>query len=231
MTGEGETLDATSTSSDFWSLRLIIAVGLVGFVITGIVFAVMSTVGLSAYYALHFSTAEANATTIILCDLAAAGIGYFLIRLFRGGESGDFWRSIGWHYSSGGAAVALLGGLGATLLMRLALTGHLTIELNPALRVNTFSLLVVLGTVIVEPFVEEIYFRGILFTGLATRVGPWMSICIVTLAFVILHVQHRWIVLPVAIVLGCVRLYTKSTASCFALHLGYNLGILLWGIR
>jgi membrane protease YdiL (CAAX protease family) len=195
------------------------------------VFAVMNTVSLRAYYALHFSTAEVNASTIILCDLGAAGVGHLLIRLLRGRESGDFWRSIGWHYSSGGAVVALLGGLGATLLMRYALTGHLTIGLNPALRINALFLLVVLGTVVVEPLIEEIYFRGILFTGLATRIGTWVSICIVTLAFILLHVQHRWIVLPISIVLGCVRLYTKSTASCFALHVGYNLGVLLWGIR
>jgi membrane protease YdiL (CAAX protease family) len=79
-----------------------------------------------------------------------------------------------------------------------------------------------------EPLVEEIYFRGILFTALARRLGKVTSIVVVTLLFSLGHPTQFLTVLPVAVVLGGVRLYTGSVKACFACHVAYNVSLVLF---
>jgi membrane protease YdiL (CAAX protease family) len=224
-------VEAKASAHHSWPLWQALAVGGVGFIVFIVIFAVMSTTGMQVYFAFHFSRNEATANTIVLSDVAAACAGYLLLKLLHANQTKDFWKSIEWNYSTLGAGAAAAVGLCTAILMRFALTGHATVETSPASRASVLFALVILGTVIVEPLVEEVYFRGILFAGLAGRVGSVVSICLVTLAFVLLHVQHRWIVLPVAVLLGVLRLYKRSTANCFALHAAYNLGVVLWGLR
>lgn len=78
-----------------------------------------------------------------------------------------------------------------------------------------------------EPALEEIYFRGILFTALAGRLGKVSSIVVVTLLFSLGHPRQFITVLPVAILLGGVRLYTGSVKACFAIHAAYNMSLVL----
>jgi membrane protease YdiL (CAAX protease family) len=78
------------------------------------------------------------------------------------------------------------------------------------------------------PAMEEIYFRGILFVALARRFGNIPSIAGVTLLFCVAHPQHWFTVLPVAVLLGAMRLYTRSVKACFACHAAYNLSLVLF---
>jgi membrane protease YdiL (CAAX protease family) len=75
---------------------------------------------------------------------------------------------------------------------------------------------------------EEVYFRGILFVALADKVGKIPSIVIVTLLFALLHPRHFLTVLPIAILLGGMRLYWGSVRACFACHTAYNLSLVLF---
>ena len=79
-----------------------------------------------------------------------------------------------------------------------------------------------------QPAVEEIYFRGILFVAVARKFGDIPSIAMVTLLFCVAHPQHGFTVLPIAIVLGAVRLHTRSVKACFACHAAYNLSLVLF---
>src|ERR1700731_3534143 len=79
-----------------------------------------------------------------------------------------------------------------------------------------------------QPAVEEIYFRGILFIALARKFGNIASIAAVTLLFCVAHPQHWFTVLPVAVLLGVMRLYTRSVKACFACHAAYNLSFALF---
>jgi membrane protease YdiL (CAAX protease family) len=79
-----------------------------------------------------------------------------------------------------------------------------------------------------QPAVEEVYFRGILFTALAGKVGKITSILVVTLLFSLGHPRQFLTVLPVAILLGGIRLYTGSVKACFACHAAYNLSLVLF---
>jgi membrane protease YdiL (CAAX protease family) len=78
------------------------------------------------------------------------------------------------------------------------------------------------------PAAEEIYFRGILFAALARKFGDCPSIVAVTLLFCVAHPQHWFTVLPAAVLLGAVRLYTGSVKACFACHAAYNLSLVLF---
>ena len=89
--------------------------------------------------------------------------------------------------------------------------------------------LYVVSDVFVQPAVEEMYFRGILFLALAERFGGLAAIAVVTVIFALMHpAGYRLNVLPIAIALGAARLKTRSLASCFALHASYNLALVLY---
>jgi len=79
-----------------------------------------------------------------------------------------------------------------------------------------------------QPLVEEIYFRGILFAGLAHKFGDIPSIAVVSILFCIAHPQHRVTLLPAALLLGVMRLYTGSVKACFACHAAYNLSLAIF---
>lgn len=81
---------------------------------------------------------------------------------------------------------------------------------------------------ILQPALEEVYFRGILFTSLARKVGVIPGIVVVTLLFCFVHPKQFLTVLPVAILLGGVRVYTGSVRACFACHAAYNLSLTLF---
>jgi membrane protease YdiL (CAAX protease family) len=86
-----------------------------------------------------------------------------------------------------------------------------------------------LTTVLAQPFIEECYFRGILFVALANKIGEYGSAISTAVLFTLLHFSHhRFFIFPVALVLGLVRVRTKSVAACFLLHGGYNVGILVF---
>jgi membrane protease YdiL (CAAX protease family) len=99
-------------------------------------------------------------------------------------------------------------------------------DVNMILSISLFLLSVVL----LQPLVEEIYFRGILFVALVRRFSEVVSIAIVTLTFALMHPGHRLDVLPISIVLGIVRLKTDSVACCFALHASYNCTLMLYQV-
>jgi membrane protease YdiL (CAAX protease family) len=86
-------------------------------------------------------------------------------------------------------------------------------------------------TGLAQPAAEEVYFRGILFVALASGVGKIPSVVIVTLLFSLGHPRQFLTVLPVAILLGGMRLYTGSVRACFACHAAYNLSLALFMLQ
>jgi uncharacterized protein len=78
------------------------------------------------------------------------------------------------------------------------------------------------------PLMEELFFRGFLYPVLARRLGAVGGIVLTALPFGLMHyLQYRsWsavlIVVLVGVVLTTVRAVTKSVASSFLAHVGYN---------
>lgn len=135
-------------------------------------------------------------------------------------------RSIDWECSNRTLGWALLLGFGFGIVCsfgRAALAGR-GYRTEPVESIVAFVFLAGLAV----PVLEEIYFRGILFVALAHRFGDIPSIAAVTLLFCIAHPQHWFTMLPVALLLGGMRLYTRSVKACFACHAAYNVSLVLF---
>jgi membrane protease YdiL (CAAX protease family) len=130
-----------------------------------------------------------------------------------------WWESLEWNANRSALISAAIG----TAL-------GFAVELIQPGQFQAYPLAVTLGLVLVsmgliQTGFEEIYFRGVLFLALSRRLGDVISIAIVTVVFAGVHPGHRLVILPVSVVLGIVRLKTRSLAACFALHAAYNLSI------
>ena len=175
---------------------------------------------------------EFIALEAVLECLVTIAIAYLFLRIARRRGLPYFWESIHWCADYLPIAIWSAVGFLASVLLSYFLVRHVVIgPISSSSLMSIRILPIVLGTVILQPLIEEIYFRGILFEAIAARIGSIWSICIVTFLFVLMHVQHHWVVLPVAILLGVTRISTRSTANCFALHAAYNLGMVIWGLR
>jgi len=82
--------------------------------------------------------------------------------------------------------------------------------------------------VTLAPLMEELFFRGFLYPVLARRLGKVAAILLTSAMFGLLHgaqLGYSWAVLIiflVGIALTTVRAVTKSVASSFLVHVGYN---------
>jgi membrane protease YdiL (CAAX protease family) len=83
--------------------------------------------------------------------------------------------------------------------------------------------------VIFAPAVEELFFRGWLYTGLRRRFGFGTTLFATALLFAAFHWEPRRmiLVLPLAFALGFIREQTGSIAPTIALHAFYNLVIVV----
>lgn len=86
----------------------------------------------------------------------------------------------------------------------------------------------------IAPPVEELVFRGALYTGLANRLRPELAGGITTAVFVALHVSEIGLYWPAWIAIGALgalalraRVKTGSLVPAIALHATYNLGLVL----
>ena len=139
-----------------------------------------------------------------------------------------FWDSIEWNANPNIIRYIVIGAVLAILyqLALKALFGSAGTFPANSLDVGLY----VIAAVLLQPLVEEVYFRGILFVALERRIRTLPAIIVVTIVFAFLHPQHRLYVLPVAIALGTVRVKARSVAACFLLHASYNLVLAIYQI-
>jgi membrane protease YdiL (CAAX protease family) len=208
-----------------WPISHAVGIGLSSLAAFVVTLIALQTSSLS----LHFSYYEVQALDVIVECAMTLSAGCIATMAIRRRSLPGFWSSIQWHAPYIEIASFGMLGLCLSVVMRYVMTQHFLFRIETG--GDKLFALIILGTVVLQPFMEEIYFRGILFTSLAERLGPVPGIIVVTIIFVLFHSQHHWIVLPMSIVVGIVRICTRSTANCFVLHAGYNLGVILWGIR
>lgn len=146
-------------------------------------------------------------------------------------RTGRFWEPLPWNWpSSSWAGFLFLGALLYFALMGLGqllpIPKHLPIDrfFQTAREAGMMSFL----SVTLAPFMEEIFFRGLLYPVLARRFGVAVSIFVTGAAFGILHgaqLKYSWallIIFLVGMALTAVRAFTKSVAASFLVHVGYN---------
>jgi membrane protease YdiL (CAAX protease family) len=162
--------------------------------------------------------------TIVNC-LATLGVGWVFLELTDRLPVTRFLESISWRESTRSMLVwSAIGVCVAPAIQHLAgFAPH-----QPSLR---FAFNFVIATVALQPLIEEVYFRGVLFESLSNRIDYRFAITIVSVVFLLLHFSsHQWTLIPITVILAVARIATRSTANCFALHASYNLGILLWNL-
>jgi membrane protease YdiL (CAAX protease family) len=163
--------------------------------------------------------------------LTYVAVALYMILLVEGKYHTRFWKAIRWNWP-GIAGVSLLG-LGVIMLGLDFLGRFLPMPKDtpfdqffarPSDAYLTLAFAVSLG-----PLMEELFFRGFLYPVVARRLGAVWGILLTALPFGLIHMAqygYAWgavlIVFLVGVVLTTVRAMTKSVASSFLVHVGYN---------
>lgn len=163
--------------------------------------------------------------------VAYIGVALYMILLVQGKYHTRFWQALRWNWPGIGAASFL--GLGVLMLGIDFLGKFLPLPKNTPF--DQFfdrpldAYLVAVFAVTLGPLMEELFFRGFLYPVVARRLGVSGGILLTAIPFGLTHFFQygsSWgavlIIFLVGVVLTAVRAMTKSVASSFLAHVGYN---------
>ncbi|HEX8292087.1 MAG TPA: type II CAAX endopeptidase family protein, partial [Pyrinomonadaceae bacterium] len=144
-----------------------------------------------------------------------------------------FLRTLGWEWGGGltfwrSAALAVL--LLAAGILILWLWGGPENEFDRILRSSRAAALVAaFAATFTAPLVEEIIFRGLLYSSLQRLVGAGWAVAVVFLLFALIHVPQYWpsyaVIFTIhllSLVLTVIRARTGKLLPCFVIHLIFN---------
>ena len=169
--------------------------------------------------------------SVLLAQLLSyVGVALYMIVLVKGKYHARFWLAVRWKWP-GIAGVSMVG-IGV-LMLGLDLLGRFlpmpkTTPFDQFFARPSDAYLTVAFAVTLGPLMEELFFRGFLYPVVARRLGVVWGILLTAMPFGLMHyLQYRsWgavlIVSLVGVVLTTVRAATKSVASSFLAHVGYN---------
>jgi hypothetical protein len=175
--------------------------------------------------------AQKPALALLSQFVAYIVVALFMVLLIEGRYRTRFWPAIRWNWP-GIAGLNLLG-VGVLMLGFDYLAKFLPMPKNTPFDLffdrPLDAYLTAIFAVTVGPFMEELFFRGMLYPVLARRLGALPGIFLTALLFGLMHfVQYgrSWgavlIIFLVGVVLTSIRAATKSVASSFLAHVGYN---------
>jgi membrane protease YdiL (CAAX protease family) len=79
------------------------------------------------------------------------------------------------------------------------------------------------------PIVEEVVYRGLVYSALQRTMGVWPAVVTVTLLFALVHLPQYWpshstmfLLLLLSLILTLVRVKTGSLLPCIVLHTIFN---------
>ncbi len=150
--------------------------------------------------------------------LTYVAVALYMILLVEGKYHARFWQAIRWNWP--GIAGVSFAGIG--VLPKSTPFDEFFAHPSDAYLTAVFA--VTLG-----PLMEELFFRGFLYPVIARRMGAFWGILLTALPFGLIHMVqygYAWgavlIICLVGVVLTAVRAVTKSVASSFLAHVGYN---------
>jgi len=175
--------------------------------------------------------AQKPALALLAELMTYVAVALYMILLVEGKYHSRFWQAIRWNWP-GVAGVSLLGVgvlmLGFDLLGRFLPMPKET-PFDQFFARPSDAYLTVAFAVSLGPLMEELFFRGFLYPVLARRLGVVWGIILTALPFGLIHMAqygYAWgavlIIFLVGVVLTAVRAKTKSVASSFLAHVGYN---------
>jgi membrane protease YdiL (CAAX protease family) len=214
-----------------WDVLLIAALTLL---LTIFIVPVVVIMGARLFAYPHLSWVEVArkpALALLSQLLAYVVVVVYMILLVQGKYRARFWQALRWNWpgiagvSFAGVGVLMLGFdvLGRFLPMPKSTPFDQFFD-RPFDAYLTAAFAVTLG-----PLMEELFFRGFLYPVVARRLGTPLGILLTALPFGLMHLAQygcSWgavlIVFLVGVVLTAVRAVTKSVASSFLAHVGYN---------
>jgi membrane protease YdiL (CAAX protease family) len=162
-------------------------------------------------------------------------VGLYMFLLLEGKYHTRFWQGIRWNWP--GVAGLSLVGVGVLMLGFDALGRFLpmpkTTPFDQFFERPMDAYLTVAFAITLGPLMEELFFRGFLYPVIARRMGAVWGIVLTAVPFGLMHyAQYRsWsavlIIFLVGVVLTTVRAVTKSVASSFLAHVGYNATLMV----
>lgn len=130
-------------------------------------------------------------------------------------------------------------GYGVVLSITLQLVAHLlpmpkTLPIDEFFQTPREAWLLSIFGITFAPLLEELFFRGFLYPVLARSFSVATAIVVTGLAFGAIHgaqLKYSWgpvlVIVLVGIVLTAVRAASKSVASTFLMHVGYNTSLMV----
>jgi uncharacterized protein len=212
----------------------------------GIIFAAMALLPLgilelahlTLYKQLPISEIAKIPEILMVAQLLIYAVTFAFMRFLVRSRGGELWQAIRWNWPTRPLNFLLLGVVVYFILIGLSqllpIPKHLPIDqfFQTAREAGIMSVI----AITFAPFMEELFFRGFLYPVLVRRIGTLAAILLTSVLFGLLHgaqLGYSWAVLIIFLVgvaLTTVRAVTKSVASSFLVHVGYNatLSILLF---
>jgi len=144
---------------------------------------------------------------------------------------------LGWHWGgiSAGLWVWIIIGVIVTvylimILLPVILPDTQTTPFAHILKASPVAKYLIVGlAVLTAPFVEELIYRGMLYSGLRSQLPVWVSVVIVSMVFALVHMQQYWgawssfiALTTLSFFLTIIRANTKSLLPCVVVHQVFN---------
>jgi len=205
----------------------------------GVIVATMAVVPLAIIVLAHFTIYKGIPLTeivkipdvVLIAQLLIYAVVFAVMRRLARVRGGRFWEAVRWNWPQTSWGVFLFLGVGLYFVLIglgqfLPIPKHLPIDrfFQTAREAGIMSVI----AITLAPLMEELFFRGFLYPVLARRLGKVVAILLTSALFGLLHgaqLGYSWAVLIiflVGIALTTVRAVTKSVASSFLVHVGYN---------
>jgi len=168
------------------------------------------------------SAFPAHIVTLLVCWLVVTGVG-----------RRPFWQTLGWGWHPQFKWVHAVALAFLMLMLNYLLEQYLPhqeTELEKLLKLGLgIRLTVAALAVLTAPLVEEVVYRGVLYSGIERAWGKTAAVCLVTILFAGVHFyQYResiaalTAILLLSLVLTMLRAATGKLLPCVATHLVYN---------
>lgn len=167
--------------------------------------------------------------TLVMQVVALAASWLYVTRIGKK----PFWRTLGWHWHAqfkwvhAVALALLMYGLGIFLSKVLP---HQETDVEKILKLGMLiRVMVAVLAVATAPLVEEIVYRGVIYSAFERIGGKPAGIAVATLIFALVHVPQYWgsvaaitAIVSLSLVLTLLRAWTGALLPCVATHLVYN---------
>lgn len=144
-----------------------------------------------------------------------------------------FWNALGWGWTKDFRWYHCWGIILSFLALGVAvsqLIPHKETDFDRILKIGpSIRIAVSIVALATAPLVEEVVYRGMLYSGFRKMVEPWAAITLVSFLFLLVHVPQYWggwdgltVLALLSITLTIVRARTRSLLPCIYIHTIFN---------